>query len=485
MKRNLMTAAAEMRVALNTALAAVSAFALAGCAVPGAAPHDPAAIELPAAVTVPPVAADWWKAFGDPQLDAVVEEALQYNRDLARAMARIDESRAALGAARAERLPRLDARLSSARQRASENGSVALNGTSPVGNVHRAALAVAYEVDLWARAAQLSAAAREELLADEYARATLRTALVAQVVQAYATLQALDAQRDLYGRAVAAQRDSLALQRLRFQAGDVGELDIRQLEAELLANETQLPKLDRARGEAQRALALVLGRTPRALIEQDVSRTATPVAVVGPLPAGLPADLLLRRPDVLAAEARLRAAGARVAAARAAYFPSITLTADWGRESTELSRLTDAPSLVWGVVASLTQPIWDAGRIGAQNEVARARRLRAELDYRDSVAVAFKEARDALAAQDEARASLDSGLKRAMALERAAALTQLRYEGGEASRLDVIEAERASLTASAQNADARRALAAAQADLFRALGGGWRPDDAGGVHSGG
>lgn len=458
--------------------ATVSALMLAACAVPsGTMPStaEPAALDLPAATAaVPPVAADWWKQFGDARLDALVEEALQNNRDLARAIARIDESRAALRAANGERLPSVNANLASTRRRASETGPVPLSGAAPIANDHRAALSIAYEVDLWARAAQLSAAAREELRADVYARETLRTALAAQVVQAYAALQALDAQRSLYGRAVDAQRDSLALQRLRFRAGDVGELDIRQLEAELLANETQLPKLDRARGEAARALALVLGRTPRAMIEQEVPRAAEAVAVAGALPADLPSDLLLRRPDVQSAEARLRAAGARVAAARAAYFPSISLTADLGRESSELSRLTDAPSLIWSVVASLTQPIWNGGRIDAQNEIARARRLQAELDYRDSVAKAFKEARDALAAQDEARASLSTGLQRAQALERAAELTQLRYEGGEASRLDVIEAQRAALTAAALNADAQRALATAQADLFRALGGGWR-----------
>ena len=290
---------------------------------------------------------------------------------------------------------------------------------------------------------------------------------MAQVIQSYAALQSLDAQRVLFGRAVEAQRESIRLQRLRFDAGQIGELDIRQLEAELLANEAQLPKLDRARGEAERALALVLGRSPKALVEQKVARTETPVQVQVHmqgqaqgqplLPAGLPSDLLLRRPDVQAAEARLRAAGARVDAARAAYFPSIALTASFGRESVELSRLTDGPSLVWSVVASLTQPLWDGGRIGARHEIAQAQRLQAELDYRDSVANAFREARDALAAHEEARLSLQTGQQRAQALERAAQLTKLRHEGGEASRLNLIEAERDALAARAVCRRAARA----------------------------
>jgi multidrug efflux system outer membrane protein len=181
---------------------------------------------------------------------------------------------------------------------------------------------------------------------------------------------------------------------------------------------------------------------------------------------------------VQAAEARLRAAGARVNAARALYFPGITLTAAYGRESTELSDLFDAPSAIWNIAASLTQPIWDGGRIGANHDATQARRKQIELDYRDSVVTAFKEVRDALGQYSEASTTLDSGLKRAQALERAAELTRLRFNGGESSRLDVINAERLSLTARAQNADAARALTAAQANVFRALGGGWKAPEA-------
>ncbi len=458
----------------SSVLAAAAAAMLAACAAPGGQPQGTPQLELPSATAAAAVAPDWWKRFGDAQLDALVDEALANNHDLARAMARIDESRAALKLAGADRLPTVNAGVSAARARVSENGSTPLNGASPIGSDYKAAINIAYEVDLWGRARNSTSAAREELLATTYARDTLRTALAAQVVQSYAALQSLDAQVVLFGRAVDAQRDSIKLQRLRYNAGQTAELDLRQLEAELIFNEAQLPKLDRARGEAERALALVLGRSPKAVVEQGVQRTATPPVISDGLPDGLPSDLLLRRPDVQAAEARLRAAGARVEAARAAYFPSIALTASFGRESVELSKLTDGPSLIWNVVASLTQPIWNGGRIDAQNEAAKARRVQAELDYRDSVATAFKEVRDALAAQAEARVSVQSSQQRVQALLRAAQLTQLRYQGGESSRLDVINADRLALTAQAQLADDQRALTAAQADLFRALGGGWQ-----------
>lgn len=455
------------------ALALASGLMLAGCATPGspAAPAAPA--ELPAGQALAPIAPDWWKRFGDAQIDALVDEALASNRDLARAVARIDESRAALRLAQADRSPQVNAGVSAARQRASENGSIPLGGASPIGNSFGASIGVSYELDLWSKLANASAAARAELLATEHARETLRTALAAQVVRSYAALQALDAQINIYQQVLVGQRDGLRLQKLRLDAGDMAELDWRQLEAELLNSELQLPKLERARGEAERALALVLGRSPKAMLEQGVQRAARPTAGMAELPEGLPSDLLLRRPDVQAAEARLAAAGARIDVARAAYLPSISLSAAFGRESTELSKLLDGPSLAWNVVASLTQPIWNGGRLDAQLDLANARRLQAELDYRDSVAVAFKEVRDALAAHGEARASLLTIQRRSDALQRAAQLTKLRFDGGEASRLLVIDAERAALLAQLQVQDERRALLAAQAEVFRALGGGW------------
>ena len=450
--------------------------ALAGCAAPPRAALAPPALDLPTTTeATAAVAPDWWSSFGDAQLTALVDEALAGNRDLARAAARIDQSRAALQGARAERLPRVDAGVASGRQRVSENSAVPLGGASPIANDHRATIGVAYEVDLWSRLARTQDAARDELLASAFARDTLRNALAAQVVQSYVALQALDARIALFERTVQAQRDSLALQRRRFDAGDIGALDIRQLEAELIGNAAQLPRLARARGEAERALALVLGRSPRALIDGTVARGAAPAAVptAAQLPAVLPSDLLERRPDVQAALARLRAAGARVDVARAAYFPSISLTAALGRESAELSTLTRGTSLIWSVVASLTQPIWDGGRIDAQNEFSRARRREIEIDYRDTVATAFKEARDALAARSETEQSLRSAVEREGALAQAARLTRRRFEGGEESRIEVIRAERDVLAAQSEIVEARRAAAAAQADVFRALGGGW------------
>ena len=211
------------------------------------------------------------------------------------------------------------------------------------------------------------------------------------------------------------------------------------------------------------------------ILAKPIARSTAAVSVTGELPAGIPSDLLLRRPDVRAAEARLRAAQARVDVARAAYFPQVVLTGSYGRESLQLSDLTNGSSLLRNLVASLTAPIWNGGRIFAQNDIAHAQRVQVELDYRDSVANAFREVADAIQAVDEAQKSVATTEGRTSALVRAAELTKLRYEGGELSRLDVINADRAVLTFRADVAEERRSLAAAQSDLFRALGGGWTP----------
>lgn len=458
---------------LATSLAAAAL--MAGCAVPTVPPLE-GAQDLPGATGNAAVRPDWWTGFGDPRLDALVQEALAHNRDLARAVERINEAGAALRLADASRAPTVDATASASRQRQSRTGSNPLPNNSPYSSNYGAQVNVSYELDLFGRLAAGSRGAREELLASRYARDTLQLAIAAQVVQADASIQALEAQLRIYSEAVQQQRAGLDLQRVRLNAGDIAELDIRQLEAELSANEVQLPQLERAIGETDRALAILLGRSPKAFVEGRVASGAG-LAQAAPvdLPQGLPSDLLARRPDVQAAEARLRAAGARMDALRAAYFPTLALTGALGKESAQFSKLLDGPSTIWNVVASLTQPIWNAGSLEANFDSAVAQRRQIELDYRDAVATAFREARDTLGAHDEARQTLATLEQRRKTLQRAAELTRLRFNGGIASRLDDINAQRAALAAAAQVEDARRALRAAQAGVFKALGGGWQP----------
>ncbi|MFZ5511223.1 MAG: TolC family protein, partial [Pseudomonadota bacterium] len=222
------------------------------------------------------------------------------------------------------------------------------------------------------------------------------------------------------------------------------------------------------------ALAVLLGRSPRQVVEAAVERSpdggAAPAVWV---PEGLPSELLLRRPDLRAAEHRLAAADARVDAARAGYFPSIALTGYLGSESARLSNLFSGPAGIWQFAATLLQPIFNAGRTSAEVEAAAARERQLIAAYRGAVANAFREVKDALVAQSRAREALEAETRRAEALQKATALARLRYDNGIASQLDVLDAERSLLQARLNRAEALRAHRVAVADLVRALGGGW------------
>ena len=245
------------------------------------------------------------------------------------------------------------------------------------------------------------------------------------------------------------------------------------MEAEVAAARAQLPPLERDRELQDAALAVLLGRSPRAIIEGSIARPDDILTALLPtvLPAGLPSELLLRRPDLVEAEQRLVAANARVALARSAYFPSVQLTGLLGTEAAALSNLFTGPAAIWQLAAAVTAPIFSGGRLAAQTEAAEARERQAVAVYQRSIQNAFREVRAALAAQTRARESFQAESERADALAAALKLTRMRYEHGLASQLELIDAERNLLAADIARHGALRAQRAAVADLFRALGG--------------
>jgi len=461
---------------IGGALATVFA---AGCAV-GPVYERPAA-ELPAAwrgVPAGGVTANnerWWTLYKDPVLDRLVEEALAHNQDLAAAAARVDEARARLRISDAEQLPSADAGASRDRTRSSERSSTPLPPNAPLErNTYRAQLNVAYELDLWGRLRSLSDAARAELLATRAAQETVRIALTAQVAQSYHALLALDAQIDITRRTLELRERNLGLQRLRRDAGIIGDFDLRQLEAEVAAARAQLPAFERSRSAEEAALAVLVGRSPRAVLEDAVARGKESDELAAPVvPAGLPSDLLLRRPDVAAAEQQLIALNARIGAARAALFPRISLTGFLGTESAALGDLFTGPSRIWQLAFGLAQPIFQGGRLAGEIEAARARERQAIAQYQKTLQEAFREVRRALAAQSRSREIFAAEGERVGALREALRLARLRYENGLTSQLEFLDAERNLLQAEVNRSEALRASRAAIADLTRALGGGW------------
>ena len=468
----------DRRFARPTFSSIVVAVLLAGCAV-GPAYERPAA-ELPAAYRdVPPqgiaVKGDrWWTLYGDSALEKLVDEALAHNQDLALATARVDEARALLLVTDSARMPAVDATASRDRTRLSARSSIPLPPNTPLeNNNYRAQLNVAYEVDLWGRLASASRGARADLLATEAARGTVRITLAAEVARAYFALISLDAQIADTRRSLALRSEGLTLQKVRAKAGLINDFNLRQLEAEVAAAQAQLPALEANRTAQELALAVLAGRSPRVITEGAVTRSAERGGPTAPVvPEGLPSDLLLRRPDVAAAEQRLIAANARIAEARAALFPRIALTGYLGSESAALGNLFSGPARIWQLAFALAQPIFQGGRLTAEVEAVQARERQAVAQYQKTLQEAFREVRQALNTQARAREVYEAEGARVAALTDALRLARIRYENGLLSLLEVIDAERNLLQAELNRSDALRAQRAAVADLVKALGGG-------------
>lgn len=449
-----------------------------GCAIwPG---YQRPQTELPGAWRDAPtqglsVGERWWTLYNDGALDALLAEAYQHNRDLALAAARVDEARALARAADAERYPVVDARAQADRTRASEMGPFPVPANFIERSAYRAQINVSYELDFWGRLKGGSNAARAELLASEASHDTVRIALAAQVVRSYYTLMALDEQVETTRRALALREDNLKLQRVRHKAGLIGDFQLRQLEAELAAAQAQVPALERARTAEEGALAVLLGRSPRAIIESTMARGIDKQEAPPPVvPEGLPSDLLARRPDIVQAEQRLIAANARIAVARAGLFPRIALTGYLGSESRQLSDLFSGPALIWQVAASLTQPIFQAGRLQSEVEAVKAREQQALAQYQKALQESFREVRQALSAQTRSREVFDAETARVASLRDTLRLARIRHDNGLSSQLEVIDAERSLLAAELNRIDALRDRRTAVADLVRALGGGWQ-----------
>ncbi len=421
------------------------------------------------------IAADWWKVYQDPVLDALMTEALQYNRDLRLAAARIEEARGNLGLRDADRYPEAHLDGNVGRSRVTGKGNMP-PGSTLVNNNFKLNLQAAWEVDLWGRYRAASAAARADLLASEYARQGIRISLSDAVAQSYFNLAALDAKLELAQSTLTNRRAAVDLQRRRQQAGASSELVLRQAEAELSGVEVSLAQLIQQVRQQELALAVLLGREPRSIMANEVARgvglfqLALPPAV----PAGLPADLLKRRPDLRQAEQQLLASQARIRETGAAIYPDLSLTANLGSESQALSDLFSGPASIWGLAAGLTQTLFNAGRTEAALQAAGARQDQALLAYEQAVRVAFKETLDALVAHRQASEIGAAETARVKALQRASELAELRFQHGLSNYLEALDARRNLFQAEQGGIEARRAQLAATADLIKAMGGGWQ-----------
>lgn len=411
----------------------------------------------------------WWQLYADTILNQFEEEALAHNADIQIAVARMQEVRAQLGITEADQYPVVSANINETRTKYSQVGSL----PRPTQNYSHAALNASYEIDLWGRLRRASEAARADLLSTESAQDTVRLTLTTQVAQQYFALISLDAQEEAIRRVLAGRQERLELGRKQLGVGVISEYDLHQVEADAAATQSQLASITLARDKQETALALLLGRSPRDVMSRDLHR-GSPSLPVASVPDGLPAELLLRRPDLRDAEQRLISMNARIGVARAQYFPSITLTSYLGSESVALANMFTGPSGIFQFAANISQPIFNAGRVGYMVDAAEARRDQALIQYKQAVASAFADVRNALSAQESARQVLVSESGRSKSLEQAYKQAELRYQSGISSRLELLDVERNYLQARLNRLDAERAQRSAVADLFKALGGGWQ-----------
>jgi multidrug efflux system outer membrane protein len=411
-----------------------------------------------------PTVREWREYFPDPRLQALIATALEHNRDLRIAVARVEEARAQAGLARADRLPQIDL----AAQRAASLTPADLSATNRQLNTQRYDVNLgvsAFELDFWGRVKSLDEAARANFLASEYAQKSFRLALVADVASAYFSAIELQERVALAAATLASRGESRRLIAARRDVGLAGDLDVLAAEAATQTTRAELANLTRQAAAAENALRLLVGSSPtlpsgRMLEQQDL---------LAQVPVGLPAEVLLRRPDVLAAEQRLQAANANVGAARAAFLPRILLTAALGTASRSLSGLFDAGSGAWSFTPVLRYPLFDGGRSAGNSDIAEARKSVAVADYEKALQQGFREIADLLAAREqyaEQLAAQEAAMKAQGERQR---IVEARHNAGLSSYLELLDAQRDYFAAQQSALAIRRLQLANTASLYKAL----------------
>jgi multidrug efflux system outer membrane protein len=412
---------------------------------------------------------EWWGQFDDQVLNELIEEALEHNKDLLIATARLDEFLGRYGVARADLFPQAGAEGAAAREQISESVTPLGPSIDNPDNIYQAFLTATWEIDLWGRLRRATEAAQAELLSTAEARQTVIQTLVSSVALGYIDLLNLDRQLEISRETVKTRKESLEIFTKRHLAGVISNLELSQVKSEYYLALARVPELERAIGQRENALSVLLGRNPAPIKRGGtIAELKLPIA-----PAGLPSGLLNRRPDLRQAEQTLIAANARIGVARAAYFPTVSLTGFLGTGSRDISDLFEGNSKAWNFAGNVTVPIFTAGRIKGQIEAAEAIQQQALVNYQQAIQNAFREVNDALIDQDLTRETLDAQGQQVMALKDYSRLARLRYDEGYSSYLEVLDAERSLFNVDLTYTQTRADLFSAMVSLYKAMGGGW------------
>ena len=408
----------------------------------------------------------WWQQFDDPVLDELVETALRENKDLRIATARIEEFAGRYGIVRAPLFPQIGATYEPAKQRGSPT---TLSRETTVFDSYQAVLTASWEIDIWGRIRRQSEAARAQLLASEDGRRAVILSLVGSVASAYVNLRDLDRQLEIAKATANSRGESYEIFKLRYSGGIISLLELSQNQSQYEEAVATIPVLEKAIAQQENGLSVLLGRNPGPIVRgRNIDQLTLPA-----VPAGLPSDLLERRPDLQQAEQNLIAANALIGAAKAAYFPTISLTGLFGVSSDNLSSLFDAQSKIWRYAAPISLPIFTGGALAGQVQVAEAQQQQALFAYQKAIQQAFAEVNDALVDQDRTRAQLQSQKRQVDALVQYAATARLRYENGYTSYIEVVDAESRLFNAQLQYTQTQQTQFQAMINLYKAMGGGW------------
>lgn len=409
----------------------------------------------------------WWDGFGDPNLDKLVTEALTTNRDLRMATARVDEFAAILAGTRSQGRPQVGYAGSGSRSRASEEKLPAF--VDPLSTTFSTLLSASWEIDLWGRIRRETEAARANLLVSEEARRGVTLTLISSVISSYVTLLDLDEQLRVSEETVAGRQKSVDLFETRLEGGWISEFEMSQVRAEYESVASQIPPIKQAIAVQEHALSVLVGRNPGP-IERAGSQESLRSPVV---PAGLPSDLLIRRPDILQAEEQLIASNALIGAARALFFPRITLTGLFGFASSSLGNLFTGPAHTWTFTGDVVGPIYTGGGLTAAVDQAQARRDQSLANYELVIQNAFRDVEDSLADLRHSAELRATAERRVAVLKRGLELANERYENGYSDYLEVLDTERGLFSAELQLTSARGDYQRALVSLYRALGGDW------------
>ncbi len=413
---------------------------------------------------------EWWKQFQDPVLDALISDALANNKNIKIAAANIEQASGFLTQTRSPLFPQLGYGADAGRQRLSENNAVPISpGINNPQDYFQLFGGASWELDLWGHVRRLSESARANLLANQEARRGVILTLVATVAGDYLQLRGLDEQLVISKRNLAAYADSVKLFELQFQYGQISMLNVQQARTQYETAAATIPQIESQISQLENALSILLGRNPGPIPRgKTIHQLASPA-----VPAGLPSQLLERRPDLAQAEQNLIAANAQIGAAKALYFPTISLTGNFGFASENLSDLFKGPSKLWSYGGSITGPIFTAGAISGQVRQSEALQEAALQRYEAAIQSAFADVENALVIRQKLAGQLLAQERLVKASQEYEQLAKLQYDGGYAPYLTVLSAQQQLFPAELTLTQLRASLLTSYANLYKAMGGGW------------